>query len=382
MWLLRDPLGLSSLQLVLPAALAQLLPFCDGSRTVAEIHRDFSGHLGVPVALHIVEDTLAQLDEAYLLENKRSVEAQRDHLVAYRAQAQRPAALAGHGYPAEASALSQALDAYGEDCEEAAEPWYGRAILSPHIDYPRGGSVYAKVWRRAAAAVAASDLIVILGTDHTGDQPITLTTQPYATPYGLLPTDRGIVDALAAAIGRADAFADELNHRHEHSVELSAVWAHYTLNGQPPPPTIPILVGSFGHHLHENSHPADDPILNRFLDALHGITRDHRVLAVASVDLAHVGPAFGDAWHMTARRRQALASRDEARLAAVTSGDPDRFYADIAAINDRDRICGFAPIYLLLRYLGKTRGETVAYAQCAADPQNRSLVSICGVLLD
>ena len=60
MWLLQDPLGLSPLQLVLPAALAQMLPLCDGTRTVAEIHRDFASHLGVPVAMHIVEDTLAQ----------------------------------------------------------------------------------------------------------------------------------------------------------------------------------------------------------------------------------------------------------------------------------------------------------------------------------
>jgi hypothetical protein len=62
-------------------------------------------------------------------------------------------------------------------------------------------------------------------------------------------------------------------------------------------------------------------------------------------------------------------------------GNAAQFYDEIAAVGDRNRICGFAPLYLMLSYLGPTTGVTVAYDQCAADPQDASLVSICGLLL-
>ena len=46
------------------------------------------------------------------------------------------------------------------------------------------------------------------------------------------------------------------------------------------------------------AHPATDGRLSAFLDALSQGTRGLRVLVVASVDLAHVGPQFGDAYLM------------------------------------------------------------------------------------
>ena len=59
MWYLRDPLELSSEQLVMPPALAQLLLFCDGSRTPQEIHADFCQHIGQPLDFAITEQALA-----------------------------------------------------------------------------------------------------------------------------------------------------------------------------------------------------------------------------------------------------------------------------------------------------------------------------------
>jgi hypothetical protein len=51
-------------------------------------------------------------------------------------------------------------------------------------------------------------------------------------------------------------------------------------------------------------------------------------------------------------------------------------------VGDRNRICGFAPTYLLLRYLDNVSGQMIAYEQCPADAQDQSIVSICGLLLD
>ena len=107
-----------------------------------------------------------------------------------------------------------------------------------------------------------------------------------------------------------------------------------------------------------------------------------QVLAVGSVDLAHVGPAFGDAFGMDAGRRARLRGEDEALMTAVTAGDAAGFYRRIAAVDDRNRICGFSPLYLMLSYLGPATGRRVAYEHCPADAADTSLVSICGLLLD
>ena len=106
------------------------------------------------------------------------------------------------------------------------------------------------------------------------------------------------------------------------------------------------------------------------------------VVAVASVDLAHVGPEFGDNHVMDANRRDLLRSSDELLMETAVRGDADGWYRQIAAVGDRNRICGFSPVYYLLRYLGPTTGHQIAYDQCPADAEDHSLVSICGLLLD
>lgn len=386
MWLLRDPWQLSARQLIFPQALAQMLLLCDGAHTPAEIRTELSAQLGEEVPLATVTEALDELDRAYLLLNDRFEEQRRRLLDDYRAQAYRPPALAGLSYPAATGELADLFRHYGEGDDEAeTTPWQGRGLVSPHIDYGRGGPVYARVWRRAAPSVLQADLVLIFGTDHNGRPgSITLTGQPYATPYGVLPNDPALIDRLAASIGTEAAYAEELNHRNEHSVELSAVWLHHTFQqaGRAPCPMIPILVGSFHHFLHNGAHPADHLPFNRFLDTLHQATRGQRVLAVASVDLAHVGPAFGDTFGMDERRRARLVDEDQRLLTAAQRGDAADFYSQIWNVRDRNRICGFAPLYLMLRYLESEGGRQVAYAHCPADPHDTSLVSICGLLLD
>lgn len=389
MWLLRDPLQLSNQQLIMPQALAQMLALMDGTRSLREIHATFCLQMGEDVAYEIVSGTVEQLDRACLLDNERARAAREQAVHAYRAQPHRPAALADISYPADPQALTQLFRAFGEgDDANGWETWTGRAVVSPHIDYERGGRVYARVWQRAKAAVAEAELVLIFGTDHNGGPgTITLTQQPYATPFGVLPADEGLVTALADAIGPEHAFELELNHRQEHSVELSAVWLHHIYGemGKEPAPMTSILCGSFQHFVSNGHHPGVDERLNAFVEALQEATAGRRVLAVASVDLAHVGPAFGDPLPMNEERRARLSRSDRALIAAINSGDHDRFYDEIAAVNDRNRICGFSSTYLMLRYLeegGPVQGTEVAYEQCAADEQEGSLVSICGLLLD
>lgn len=386
MWLLRDPLRLTEFQIIVPAPLAQMLPFIDGTRTPDQICHDFSRYVGTAVDPNIITHTLAKLDEACLLENDRAAAARQQQLAAYRAQPVRPPALADLSYPADPDSLTAQFAAYGRGDDRSAWPaWHGRGIIAPHIDYQRGGPVYAKTWQRAAGALQEADLVLIFGTDHNGGPgSVTLTRLPFATPYGTLPTDTALIDQLAEAIGPDAAFAEELHHRDEHSIELSAVWLHHLTHtaGLPPKPMLPILIGSFMHFVQDGTHPADDARITAVVDTLKQLTAGKNVVAVASVDLAHVGPQFGDSHRMDARRRALLRESDAALMATAVGGDADEWYRQIAAVGDRNRICGFSPVYYLLRFLGPTTGHQIAYAQCPADAEDESLVSICGLLLD
>lgn len=386
MWLLRDPLQLTKYQLIMPAALAQMLIFCDGTRTPREIHAAFCGLVGNEVDYRVVADALEQLDVACLLDNERSREAHGALLATYREQRYRPPALADLGYPGDPKQLTKLFSAYGEvDDPSDWGGWQGRGIVSPHIDYQRGGPVYAKVWRRARAAVLDADLVLIFGTDHNGSAgAVTLTSLPYATPFGVLPTEPDLIANLAQAMGDHSAFAEELHHRQEHSVELSAVWLHYLFHqaGQAPCPMVPILCGSFHHFLSNGSHAGQDERLTAVIETLRRETAGQKVIAVASVDLAHVGPSFGDSYPMNQARRSALAQSDEQLIQAILQGDAEGFYGQISQVEDRNRICGFSSIYLMLRYLGATSGHEIAYKHCPADSEDNSLVSICGLLLE
>ncbi len=367
MWLLRDPLELSDYQIILTPALAQILIYFDGSREIEDIEAELFALYGPDIDPDLVRSTLNQLDEACLLDNERTKKIIGEQLLTYRSQPYRLPTLAGLGYPAEAEQLAQVFDAYGEeDNLDGWQPWTGRGIISPHIDYQRGGPVYAQVWRRAKAAVEEADLVLIFGTDHNGSPgSITLTQIPYATPLGVLPTDSNLVDRLAEAIGPS-AYDEELHHRKEHSIELSAVWLHH-IRGNDPPPVVPILCGSFHEFVMNGNHPDQDPKLNAFLESLKAATVGKKVLAVASVDLAHVGPNFGDDFIMDTDRRTNLISSDKSLMEAIGQGDAGRFYSEVARVGDKNRICGFSSIYLMLRYLGLGQGTEIAYEQCPAD---------------
>ena len=145
---------------------------------------------------------------------------------------------------------------------------------------------------------------------------------------------------------------------------------------------LPILCGSFHHFVMNGGHQAREPQLNTLLETLKAETKGKRVLCVASVDLAHVGPNFGDDFAIDKKHRQRIQESDQRIMAAARAGAAETFYQEIAQVQDQNRICGFSSIYLMLRYLENQQGQEVAYSHCPADPEDHSIVSICGLLLD
>jgi len=379
--LLRDPLQLAERTIVIPQQLAPVLALCDGTRDAGGLSAALAVRYGLRATPEVLEQLLAALDEALLLENDRFAQARERVLAEYRQAPFRSPASAGRAYPADADELRQLLDGYLDavECEDS-RPREVRGLVCPHIDYRRGGPTYAQTWKRVADAVREADLVVLLGTDHFGDGGlVTLTRQHYATPLGVLPTAVESVDALAAAIGPEKAFAGELAHRSEHSIELAAVWLHHVRAGEPCE-LLPILCGSFAPFVRGEAQPESDPTLAALVDGIKQALRGRRALVVAAADLAHVGPAFGGQPVDLMGRAQLQAADDEL-IERMCAGDGPGFFAAIKRDGDRRNVCGLPPIYLALRALAPVEGERVAYERCPADQDGTSLVSVCGIIL-
>jgi AmmeMemoRadiSam system protein B len=382
-FMLRDPLQLSDRTLIVPQPLHLVLPLCDGTREDARaLGASLAVRHGVRIAPDVIAQLLGALDEVYLLDNATSTQARERASAAYRGAPFRPPTSAGQAYPDDADALKRLLDGYLADVPAETTPLMeARGLVSPHIDYARGGPVYAQTWRRAADAVRSADLVVILGTDHFDeDSLLTLTRQNYATPFGVLPTARGIVDALAEVVGEEAAFAGELHHRSEHSIELAAVWLHHVREGRPCE-VVPILCGSFYRTLQGSADGEGDPTIAALLAALAAVTSMRRLFVVAAGDLAHVGPAFGG-YPLDFAGRARLRAADDALIERMCAGDAAGLLDEVQRVDDRNNVCGVTPIYLALRMLGPVRGELVTYDLCPADGRGTSFVSVCGIVFE
>jgi AmmeMemoRadiSam system protein B len=354
----------------------------DGTRDLATIQAELTQQVGVEFPADRLGMLLQGMDDSLLLENGAYRVVQAKMVDEYRDAPHRRASHAGLVYPAEPDLLAEDLAGYANG-EIVALPSTAKVtgIVSPHIDYDRGGATYSELWRMCADAVQDVDLVIMLGTDHSGGAGrLTLTRQSYATPLGTLPTDLELVDGLAEILGPEHAYAEELHHVNEHSIELALVWMHHYMGGRAVP-VLPILCGSFHEFVTENGDPAADDNISAAIQYIREATAGRRTLVVAAGDLAHVGPAFGDAEPIDAEGRESLMSRDEESIAAIRDGDAARFFALSSAEDDSRKICGLSCIYVALRLLEGAKGESVGYQQCAADPEGGSLVSIVGAVL-
>ena len=376
--LLRDPLLLTETTLLVPQPMIPALVMCDGTRNLETLRAALALRFGLFLTTQRVEEFIQVLDDALLLENERSSQARLEAQSTFQQADFRPPASAGLSYPDDPQALAALLQGYISQLDGDAQPVRGRVrgIISPHIDYDRGGPIYARVWSRAARSVREADLAIIFGTDHFSEgYPITLTRQNYATPFGVLPTDVALVDKLAQVVGEEAAFEGELHHRREHSIELAAVWMHHIRGGEPIA-LVPILTGS----LDSTGQQLSGSVLDALLEVLRQGMAGRKAIVVAAGDLAHVGPAF-DGSPVDAESLKVLNHADDELIQAMCQGDAEGFNGAIQSVQDRNNVCGVSPIYLTLRLLSPSKGHNQGYAVCPADANQTSVVTICGVTL-
>jgi len=353
----------------------------DGSRDISTLRIGFELRTGTPLSTTNLETLVSTLDTAMLLENDRFAQAHASVISEFRSSQFRSPILSGTCYPTEAAESNTYLQQFLDQAQNDTFSHINnvRGLISPHIDFPRGGPTYASVWGCTATAAKEVELFVILGTDHAaGSAEITLTRQNYATPWGAIPTDQDAVDEIVHEAG-SEVFDLELHHRNEHSVETAAVWLHYLLEGKPLN-MLPVLCGSFQSFIDNEESPSQDARICAVVRGLKTIAISRRTLFVAAADLAHVGPAFGDPLPLDVAAKARLADQDQKLIDVMKAGNAEDFFREIKDERDSRRICGMPPIYLMLSTMSEVTGLSTGYAQCPADQDGGSLVSICGMV--
>jgi AmmeMemoRadiSam system protein B len=381
-FLIQDPLKLTEAVILLPQALGPLAILCDGQHTIPEIKAALEVRYGLRLPQTVIEDLLRQFDQALLLENATFKKAKQQAIETYRAASHRPPALAGPSYPDDPDELRRMLQEYLDNVNGVpAAPVHSRGVISPHIDYQRGGPTYAQVWASAAEAIRQAELVIIFGTDHNGGAgTITLTRQNYASPLGVMPTDKKLVDRLAEALGPEHVFNEELHHLGEHSIELALVWLQYVRNEEPCQ-VLPVLCGSFHHFMTNQAEIEAESRFKTFVELLREEMTNRRTVVVAAGDLAHLGPVF-DSPPLDAVAQAQMKVDDEALMDALCQGNADNFFKVMQVGQYQRNVCGLSSFYFTLSVLNQTRGQTIAYELCPADNNNTSFVSVCGIVLE
>jgi MEMO1 family protein len=380
---LRDPADAELEPLALSDGAVEVLRLLDGQRTID----------GVRVALTLrganltdaqLRAFLTHLDEAGYLEGARAWQRLERRRAAFRDQTERPAVHAGGAYPDGVDLppflAAGYLDADGPGSlpgrrRAAAAP--PRGLIAPHVDLHRGAPTYSWAYKALAEAPAA-DLYLVLGTCHTPvEGGFAATAKPYATPLGPVPTDHEFLERLGALWGR-DLYEGEFSHAAEHSIEFQAVYLRSLgLAGEGLAPMVAILCDSLHSLVLPPYSPRDVAIVADLVAALRQAIADdgRRVTVIAAVDLAHVGPRFGDSWRVDAGRLEHVGREDRALLDLVVRPDAEGYFRHVVRDNDARRICGFTPIYLLTELMEAERrsGEVLRYTQWVADDGSSSV---------
>ncbi len=385
-FVISDPTGAAPEALVVAPLAMLILQHLDGQHDLREVQWTASRALGRLLPLEQLEELVRSLDRAGYLEGP-AFQARLCALIeGYRSAPCRPPVFAGEGYPADEAGLRSWLETLGgEPAAPAAARGRLVGLVAPHIDLRFGGASCKLVHAERARRAGDAETVVVLGTGHgAGEELFVLTRQSYGTPLGVLPTDLELVEALVARLGEQELLGAEILHAREHSVEFQALFLHlFTAPPAAPPRLLPVLVGSFEPFIRSGTEPYADPRVCGFVEGLRAelVRLGRRACFAASIDLSHLGPRYGDARGLSPQEAAQIEAEDRQLLAFAEQGDAEGFFRHHQASGDRRRVCGFAPLYVLLRLLPGARGRLLRYDQ-STFPGTADTVAHCAMLFE
>jgi len=413
--MLRDTQGVTSSHAVLPLDAIPIVERFTGSMTCEQIATEASRELGELIPVEVVVKLATELEEALFVDGppyrRERARIERE----FAGATVREASHAGGAYHDDPIELAEYIDveclgarqqAAGATSKRSARSngdasksartngastngastnghhaSGGRTLVglvAPHIDPWRGARCYGAAYNALAAALPSdADTFVLIGTSHAPmREPFALCRKAFATPLGPMEADVDSIDAIATACD-FDPYADQFNHKREHSLEFQAVFLRHLL-GNRKARIIPILAG-LGKHQQSGESPKRSTSVARFYDAVRRIVDKRRAVVIAGADLAHVGPRFGDPRPLDASERERLDAIDRDSLARAERVDAEAFWEHVASDLDSRRVCGLGPMYSLLRTIDPSaRGEIRHYEQ-TVDPDEGSIVSHAAV---
>ena len=392
-FVLRDLEELSDKPLALSDGGMMLASLLDGRRTAAQVRDLLVKSTGADIDAAVVLTLAEALDDAGYLETPLVAEKRRKALEEFTASGRRPAVFAGASYAAEPLPLAGELGAFftaergpGKEKAESAMRAAPLGLVAPHIDFNRGGPAYAWAYQ-ALSERRPPDVIVALGVAHVSpNSPWAFTPKKYETPFGAMELDDRLYDDLSRKVWY-EPRADEWTHKNEHSLEFQAVWLRY-LWREKTPPWVPILVSSFERFADADA-PSTVPTIEKALKDLGAVVRAHqdqgrRVMVLCGIDLAHVGPRFGDDLEITPELEKKIEDEDRKSLVDAMALDADGFYRSVIADEHWRKVCGLSALYTGLRLIksldGAQPGRLLAYGH-APDPAG-GVVSFASAVFD
>ncbi len=204
----------------------------------------------------------------------------------------------------------------------------------------------------------------MLGTGHEFVQNcFALTVKDFETPLGVVTCDTEICDELLRRTP-FDIRASEYNHRTEHTIEFQAVFLSYL---QPQARIVPILC-SFGHEQWDSYKNLVDNFARNLAELVFEENRS--VGLIASVDLAHIGPRYGDGYKPGQGTIKENLSADASLLKLLEQCRADDFIDQINRDENSRKICGAAPLYTMAKALqGRVHGNTLSHSHAIVDEQ-------------
>jgi AmmeMemoRadiSam system protein B len=381
---LRDPNRVSEKVMLISPETVFIISLFDGINSREEIQAKCEERFGERVPSEEMEQLINQLDDALFLDSKKFKEYNNKIVEDFHSSIIRPSSQAGLSYPEDIVELNSWFQKFFDEARDSDT--YVRPVgtlkglISPHIDFTRGSHLYAKAYRELHEGCEA-DTYIIFGTSHYAevDNPFILTSKSFETPLGISDTNNELIDSLVRDCNW-DLFDGEIAHRTEHSIEFQVAFLQYVLREKKNYKIVPILCNSFYNLVQEGKSPLEDKRISLFLESLSKIISElgDRAFIIAGVDMAHVGPKFGDRDKVDDITLRKIKERDINSLEYTERLDAEGFYLSVEEEKDWRKICGLSSINATLNTLQAKRGVLLGYDQ-ALEPDTGSVVTFASL---
>jgi MEMO1 family protein len=366
---LRDPAMICKQTMVIPVAALPVLQHFRGEQEIEQIASKLNGDIQQFV------DLVKGLDSVGLLWGPtfENIETQ----IQQRLQEQ-------GAFPANASA---SMGADEKTCRGAIEEYFKQTedpeiegpplgIVAPHLDYQRGWPNYAAAYY-CLREMSPPDRIVILGTNHYGmGDGVVFTEYGFDSPMGRCPADRHVVSKVVEKLGRP-VIVDQLDHLPEHSIQLHLPWIQYCFGNVPmlaalmPDPLTPMIAD-------DGARTSGEQFVQALREALS--EAGGKTFFIASSDLSHVGPQFGEPRPVDERRRFDVERHDREMMGKFLTGDAQEFLSAMRWNKNPTRWCSIGNMAALLELAQPLSVELIDYRQ-AYDENGIALVSSAAMAL-